>query len=225
MERQSLAVQTRAVLGKKVKKLRRDGFLPGNIFGKNVSSSAVQVSLPDFSAVYDKAGETGLVDLKLGDETRTVLIKNVQLHSVSRLPLHADFHQVNLKEKTTAVIPIELAGESPAVVEKIGLLIQTLNEIEVEALPTELPERLTVEVSGLAEIGQELTVADLKGYDKAKVELLAELSEVVVKVVPAVVEEKEEVKPAEEAAAEGEVPVEGQALTEGETEEGEKKGG
>lgn len=212
-----LEAEKRDITGRKVKKLRRDGVLPANVFGKKVKSQAVQVNLKTFQTIYSEVGETGVVDLVLkGDkEPRPILIQNVQLHPVSDLPLHADLRQVSLKEKVTASIPVEIVGESPAVKEKIGVLIQPLTEVEVEALPTDLPENFEVEVGSLAQVDDALTVGDLKV--PAGVTVLTEAEQVLVKVEPAVQEEPAEPEPAPEegeAAAEGETP-------EGETPEGE----
>ena len=92
--------------------------------------------------------KTGVVELQLKGETkvRPVLIHNVQLHPVTDQPLHADFYQVSLKEKVTTEIPVELVGESPAVKEQAGVLTQPLSEVEVEALPTELPDKFEEDI-------------------------------------------------------------------------------
>ena len=201
-EKVSLKVEKRKVLGKKAKKLRKEGILPANIYGKNVKSLAVQVSLKEFLPVYKKVGETGIVEVMVeGEKTpRHALIHNVQKDPVTDQPLHADFHQVSLTEKITARIPVELVGESPAVAQKLGVLIQPLSEVEVEALPTELPEQFTVDISGLKEVDQAITVGDLK--PPAGVKILTSEKEILVKINPPT---KEEVSPppAEEAPAAG----------------------
>jgi len=201
-EKITLKVEKREILGKKVKKLRREGILPASIYGKNVKSLAVQLYLKDFLPVYKKVGETGIIELNLvGEEKpRHVLIHNVQMDPVSDNPLHVDFRQVLLTERITATIPVELVGESPAVAQKLGVLIQTLSEVEVEALPTDLPEQFTVDVSSLKEVDQAITVGDLK--PPAGVKILTSEKEILVKINPPT---KEEVSPppAEEAAPAG----------------------
>lgn len=208
-----LEVQKRKVLGRKVKKLRRDGLLPANVYGKTVKSVSLEVPVKDFLKVYGEAGETGLIELKVDGETKPVLIHNVQFHPVTGNPLHADFHQVSLTEKTTAVVPIELVGEAPAVEQKIGVLIQTLAEVEVEALPQDFPEHLTVDVSNLNEVNDALTVGDIK-VDTKKVEIKADPSETVAK-IDALAKEEEVVAPA---------AVEGEEGAEAPAEEGEEEG-
>lgn len=212
MEKPKLKAEKRKIEGRKVKKLRKEGILPANLYGKKIKSQSLQVSLKDFQKIYQEIGETGLVDLKIDSETRPVLIHNVQLHPVTGEPLHADFHQVSLTEKTTVTVPIELLGESPAVEQGIGILIQPISEIEVEALPGDLPEHLTIDISRLAQVNEAITVGDLP-IDRKKVEIKAEPSAIVAKIGPL---EKEEVvapPPAEEVPAE-EVPAE-EAIPEG----------
>ncbi len=215
MERPKLQADKRTVTGRKVKKLRREGLLPANVYGKTVKSQALEVPVKDFQKIYGLVGESGLVDLAVGAEVKPVLIHNVQLDPVSDEPLHVDFHQVSLTEKTTAMIPVELAGEPPAVEQKIGILIQPLSEVEVEALPQDLPEHLTVDVSKLVNVGDSVTVADIV-VDK-KVEILTNAEELVAK-IDALAKEEEIVPP---TPAEGEEAVEGETPAEGEVAEGE----
>lgn len=226
-DRTSLSVKKRTVFGKKLKNLRREGLLPGNVYGKGMPSTAVEVPLKEFEAVYKDTGESGLVDLKLEGETRPVLIKNVAYQSLSKIPLHADFYQVNLKEKVKTMIPLEIMGEPKAVTEKIGLLLTPLSEVEVEALPTDLPEKIEVNVENLAAVGDQITVEQLK--IPSGVEVLTDPGQVVVKIDELVSKEAQEQAAAEEAAAEaakeegsaveGEQPAEGEAPKE----EGQQK--
>ena len=215
MKRPQLKAEERTVLGKKVKKLRREGFLPGNVYGKGLNSVALQVKLPEFKDVYKEAGETGLVDLSYGDKKKPVLIKNLQMNHATQTLLHVDFYQVNLKEKVKAMVPIVLIGEAQAVTDKVGLVLQNLNDVEIEALPDNLSENIEVDITALAEIGQQVTVADLKAPEG--VEILTDPAQTVAKVVEETVEEVEPEEPAE-----GEEGTEGEAA-EGETKEGEEK--
>lgn len=215
MKRPKIIAEKRETLGRKVKKLRREGLLPANLYGKKIKSLALQLKIDDFQKIWREAGETGLVEVEIEEKIHPVLIHNVQIHPVSGFPLHVDFHEVSLTEKTTARVPIELVGESPAVEQKIGVLIQPLSEVEVEALPADLPEKLTVDISGLTEVDHAVTVADIL-LDKERVKILAELKEVVAKVVASTKEEIVVPPPTEEvvSAEEGVAPVEG-ALAEG----------
>jgi large subunit ribosomal protein L25 len=101
--------------------LRKQGILPSNLFGKKIKSQALQIALNEFEKVWKEVGESGLIDIEVGEKVHPVLIHNVQIHPVSGMPLHADFHEVSLTEKTTAKVPIELIGESPAVKQNLRI--------------------------------------------------------------------------------------------------------
>jgi large subunit ribosomal protein L25 len=219
MKHPLLTSEPRTVLGKKVKKLRREGLLPANVYGKGLESTAIQVKLSDFQAIYKEVGETGLVDLKVGDSTKPVLIKNLQQSFPLHIPLHVDFYQVNLKEKVKTNVPVVLTGEPTAVTEKLGMLLQTLAEVEIEALPAELPENVEISVEHLAAVDEQITVADLKAPQG--VAILTAEDQVVAKIGELVVEEPEPVAPAEGEEGEAAEGAEG----EGETGEAKEDGG
>jgi len=204
MKTLNLKSEKRKVFGRKVKKLRQQDILPANIYGKKIKSQALQVDLKEFLEVYQQAGETGVVYLTVAGnkDPYSVLINNLQTHPVSDLPLHIDFRQVDLKEKVQVAIPIELINEAPGV-SKGGILVQLMNEVEVEALPTDLPDKIEVDISGLEEIGNSIAIKDLK-VDKAKVKILVENLDQLVVNIEAQKEEEEEEKPTEEVPAEGE---------------------
>lgn len=210
--RPQLKADKRTITGRQVKTLRRQGILPANVFGKKTKSLSLQISISDFTKVADEAGETGLVDLMIKGETssRPVLITNIHTHPVTSHPLHADFHQVDLTQKVTANIPVELTGASPAVKEKSAVLITLLDAIEVEALPADLPDQFAVDISGLKEFNDSVLVSDLK-VDTASVTIKADPAAQIVMVQQP--KEKEVAPPAPaEVPIEGEVtpPVEGE---------------
>lgn len=223
MEQIPLAAQKRSVLGHKVKKLRKDGFIPAHVFGHKIKTVHVQVKTGEFHKVFEKAGETGIISLSVDSEKRPVLVRNLQIHPVTDEPLHIDFYQVNLTEKVKVNVPLEIVGESPAVEKKIGLLLTPVSEVEIEALPADLPENIEVDISKLSEIGSEIKVKDLK-VDRSKVEVLtdeelvvAQVGELVTKEMEALEAEveAEQAEAAAEAPAEGEEKVEGEAAEEG----------
>lgn len=199
MKHTKLVVEKRKILGKKVKQLRRDGIIPANVYGKNIKSQAVQVKADEFLKIHDEVGETGLVDLTIGEEVIPVLIQHVNTDFRHQI-LHADFYQVNLKEKVKAAVPLEVIGEPKAVTDKAGLLMNILSEVEVEALPEELPERIEVNVEHLTNVDDQITVAELKV--PAGVEILTDKEQVVSKIGELVTKEAQEEAAAEEAAAE-----------------------
>jgi len=214
MKRENLKVEKRKILGKKVRRLRKEGITPANVYGKDIKSQAVQLPAKDFMAVFAKSGETGLVDLDLEGKIIPVLIQNVYKDYRGNI-LHADFFQVNLKEKVKASIPIEAVGEPKAVVDKIGILMNIISEIEVEALPTDLPENIEVNVEHLANIGDQITVSGLKVPQG--VEVLTDAGQIVAKIDELVSKEAQE-QAAQEAAAAEAAKAEG---TEGEAAEGQ----
>lgn len=225
-----LQVNKRKITGRKVKTLRREGIIPANIYGKDVKSLAIQLPVKEFHKAFKVAGETNIIELKIDKDAkvRSVLVNNIHRHPVTDYYLHIDFHQVDLTKKVTVNIPVELKGDAPAV-SKGGVLIHQINEVEVEALPTDLPDQFTLDISKLEDIGQSLTLKDLK-VDTKKVTIVAEnLDEVVVQVEEP--KKEEEVVPETEEVAEGEegeTPAEdeeGDATTKGDAKDGEAKDG
>lgn len=209
MQKHKLTAEKRALLGRKVKKLRQSGKIPGTVYGKDIASLSVAVTAADFDKIYKEAGTTGIVELTLDKETRPILIHHVQSHPVSGNILHVEFHQINLKEKVKTRVPLEFTGEAPAVSEKKGVVLPQLDEIEIEALPTDLPEKIEVDISGLAQVGQEIRVKDLKL--PTGIEVLTEPEAIVLNVGELVSKAAEEAAAEEAAAAAAQVaaPVEG----------------
>ncbi len=226
MQEVKLKAEKREVLGRKVKNLRKEQLIPANVYGKNTKSVAVSLKKDEFKKVFSEAGETGIVKLTVGKEKeeRPILIQNIQRDPLTEEPLHVDLRQIILTEKITAMVPVELSGEAPAVQQKLGILIQTVSEIEVEALPMDLPEHFMVDVSKLVKVGDEVTLKDLS-FDRAKIKPLVEEDLVLARIEPLAEEEKVVVPAAEEVPAEGEaVPTEGaEKPAEGEEKPEEKK--
>jgi large subunit ribosomal protein L25 len=200
-----LTVEKRTVLGKKVKQLRRAGTLPGNVYGKGLPSVAIQMKTAEFQDLYKQVGETGLIDVVVDGARHPSLVKNLQMEYPLRIPLHVDFYEVNLKEKVKTMVPLSFVGEPAAVTEKIGILLQPLSEVEVEALPEELPEMIEVNVEKLAAIDDHILVSDLKVADG--IEILSEATQTVAKIAEPVQAEPE--PEPEPEVAEGEAGAEG----------------
>jgi len=209
MKNPKLEAQKRKILGRKVKKLRAEGVLPANIYGKKVKSAAIQVDLKEFEKIYREAGETGIINLKVKGEqkSRPVLVHNLQLDPVTDLPLHADFRQIKLKEKTTVEVPVELVGEALAEKEGVGILVTLLNSLEVEAFPSDLPEKLEVDVSKLEKVDDVVRIKDIK-IDEKKIKIKAGENEIVAKIEPRAKEEEVAPPPAEEKPVDEEAPKE-----------------
>jgi len=200
----TLKVDLRTVVGRKVKTLRKKGILPLSLYGKEEKSLSLQGDLKEALAVFQKAGETGLVELNIAKEVkpRTVLLKNPQFDPVTDLLIHLDLHQVKMTEKVTVTVPVELVGISPAAEKGEGVLVHILNEIEIEALPADLPEKFNADVTKLEKVNDSIAVKDL-GIDTKKITVKTGLEQVVAKVDAL---KEEEPEPAPVAA-----PVEGEA--------------
>lgn len=219
MDKHTLKAEKRKILGQKVKTLRKEGILPANIYGKKVKSLAIQISMKEFEKVHKEAGETGIIEISVDKSKRPVLINNVQMHPVTDIPIHIDFLQIDLKEKVTADVPVDLIGESPAEKSGLGTVVQQINEIEVEALPTDLPEKFEIDLSKLTKVDMAVLVKDLD-VDKKKVEIKSDAEQILVKVepprkeeeviVPVETEEEGEAEEGEEPSEEGKTPEEGE---------------
>jgi large subunit ribosomal protein L25 len=158
---QELTAQSRTQLGKSVKTLRKSGFLPAVVYGEGVPSQPVIISYKEFVAALNAAGESTLVNLEVDGKPFNVLIHDVSYDPVSDLPIHADFHAVRMDKLIRAHVPLEFIGESPAVKDDGGVLVRVVQELEVEALPQNLPHELTVDLSVLKTIGSTLHVKDI----------------------------------------------------------------
>ncbi len=223
MEQIELKVQKRNIVGKKVKALRAKGLLPAILYGHQVKPQTLSVTNSDFEKIYQKAGTSSLVDLKIEDEKPIkVLIHEPQLHPVSDKPLHVDFYQVKMTEKIKTEIPIKIVGEAPAVKELGANLIANKDSLGVECLPQDLISEIEVDVSGLKNFEDRIIVKQLN--IPAKIDVLDDPEEVV-----AVVEESQTEKELEEMDQEEAAVVEKEAIekmeTEAEAEKGEKAEG
>ena len=217
MNKYILKADKRLLTGSKVKKLRRQGVIPANVFGHTIKSQAIQVSEVEFNRIYKDAGETSLIWLKVEgeDKERPTLIKGLTNNPTTGKKYHVDFHQVNLKEKVTANVPVEVVGEAQMVKDGLAVLDINLHEIEVEALPTDIPESVIFDISALKEIGDRLKLSDVKL--PSEVTVLTDLETIIVALGAP---QKEEAPLVEEAPAEAEVT--GAVPAEGEAKEGEK---
>ncbi|MCJ7677451.1 MAG: 50S ribosomal protein L25 [Anaerolineales bacterium] len=201
-----IKAEARAVIGKQVKALRRAGLVPAVIYGAGLEPIAIELKSREAERALARATGATLFDLELGGETHKVLVREVQRHSIRRDLRHVDFLKVAMDKLIRAVVPIELSGEAPAVKTLGGVLVSGVQSIEVEALPADLPDRVTISIDVLAKIDDKVTVADLalgKG-----VRVLTSADDVVARVIYQAIEVIEEpVKEAVAVAAEPEVIV------------------
>lgn len=217
MTKHTLKAQPRLVVGRHVKQLRRQGWVPANVFGKDATSTNVQIEEKPLLQFLKEAGESSLMYLQVaGDKTdRPVMIAELRRDPVTERLLHVGLHQVNLKEKISTAVPVKLIGEAPAEKEKQGILVQLLDEVEIEALPADMPEAVEINVAGLAAVNDAVYVKDIQV--DAKLTVKSDSEAIVAKIEPLAAEEPKEAPPV--AVGEGEVPAEGEAA---QVAEGEK---
>jgi large subunit ribosomal protein L25 len=204
MEQIVLDAELRNITGRAVKHLRREGYVPAVVYGHRTDPVSLQVSERALHQALRVAGTNRLITLNVpGQESpKMVLVRELQRDALSHAMLHVDFYEVVMTEKITAEVPIVLIGESKLVKSGGGLLFQGLDAIEVECLPGDLPQQVEIDLVGLLEIDQTIMVRELKLGDA--VQVLTDLNEVVVKILPPEAEEVEEA-PAPTEAAEVEV--------------------
>jgi large subunit ribosomal protein L25 len=157
-----LRAERRAVVGKKVRGLRRQGLLPANVYGPGVESTALQLPARETEATLRRVTASTLLGLVVdGAAPRQVLVRHVQRHPVGDQALHIDFFAVAMDQTMRTAVPLHFVGEAPAVAQFEGTLVHNLDAIEVECLPGDLPERVEVDLTGLAELHSMLHVRDL----------------------------------------------------------------
>ena len=211
-----------------VGELRRAGNVPAVLYGHGIEAQSVSIEMRAFMKLLPKAGYTTIINLVLDDKKEhPVFIRDVQFHPVKSTVMHVDFYQVRMDEKVTAKVPLKFIGESAAVKDMAGTLVRSMDELEVEALPIDLPHELEVDISTIKDFDTQLHVSNItlpKG-----VVALAEADEVIALVQPPRSEAEmdslsEEVKEDVEAVegVKKEEPVEEGA--EGEAKPEEKKG-
>jgi large subunit ribosomal protein L25 len=164
MEGIELKVQKRKVLGKKVKRLRREGIIPAVLYGHGIEPIPLQVEERELNRVLTRAGEHRLIALKIGRSRKRqrALIRDLQWDVITSRPLHVDFYAVVMTEKLTTEVPLIFVGEAPAVVQEGAILLQGLDMVEIECLPGDLIEAIEVDLSELKEVDQAIYVKDLR---------------------------------------------------------------
>ena len=212
-----LKASTRQLIGKRSRRLYREGKLAAVVYGHNTEPTALVLDKLEFQKVFVKSGRTHLVDLVVdGNRTDKVLVREIQTHPRRLGPIHVDFYQVNLTETIEVEVPVHLTGESAAVKRGDADILQPLHSIRVECLPSDIPEAFEVDLTPLEEIEAELRVSELTVPRGVK--LLDDPEDLVVKIV-----HKREMKIEEEVpAAEAAVPAEGEEAAEGEAPEAEE---
>jgi large subunit ribosomal protein L25 len=191
-EQVELTAEKRTVLGKHVRQLRRQRWVPGIMYGHGFDPVPLQFEGRRLRQVLSQVGGSQLVSIKVKGEKQpeTALVRDVQRDPIRGTLLHVDFYRVRMTERLTAEVPLAIVGESPIVEAREGILLQGLSAIEVECLPGDLVDAIEVDLSDLVEIDQALYVRDLAV--PAGIDVLTDLDEMIVRVVPLEAEEVEE---------------------------------
>jgi large subunit ribosomal protein L25 len=180
-DKHEIKAESRSVLGRKVKKLRKEGFVPATVYGKGLESKSIQFVTGELEKMFQELGESTLVEVNLDEKEKLpILFRNPQYHPVEGNLLHIDCYKVNLKEKITATVPLEFVGESLAV-KNGNILVTVTDEVEIEALPADLPEKIEVDLSVLEGLESIITIKDLK-IDTSKLTMITDIEQLVVKV-------------------------------------------
>lgn len=195
-----LRAKARNIFGKKLNSVRKRGELPAILYGQGVSNLPLFVNRSEFKKVWEKAGETTLIRLFLEDEKdpHNVLIHDVALDPVNAEFYHIDFYQVRLDQKIMARVPLVWVGDSPAVIDEGGVLVKALQELEVRALPQDLPHEIVADISSLKTFEDVIFVKDVRVPNG--VEVIENPEVIVASVVPPRTEE--ELKSLEEKVVE-----------------------
>lgn len=181
--------------------LRKEGSLPAVLYGPKTKNLSLQTNKKEFEKIYQETGTSSLISLEVENGKKFIaLIHGIQKHPISNDFIHIDFYQPDLEKETEAEIPLEFIGSAPAEKELGGTLVKNIKEIEVKALPQNLPHDIKVNIEGLKTFEDSILVKDLKVPEGVKI--LKESDEVVVSVfAPQKVEEELE-KPIEEKVEE-----------------------
>ncbi|MDZ4285121.1 MAG: 50S ribosomal protein L25 [Patescibacteria group bacterium] len=212
----TLHAERRTKRGKRLRHLRAAGMLPAVLYGPKEETTSLSLSRSEFEKVFKEAGESTVITLAGLDEDKDVLVQDIAYHPVSNAPLHVDFYAIERGKKVTVNVPLTFIGEAPVL--KIGgTFTKVLYELEVEAMPKDLPHEIEVDVSSLAEFDSHLTVGDVRVPPNVTVHNNAAD---IVAVASEVIEEVDEpVAPVDMSAIE----VEEKGKKEEDGEEGEKK--
>lgn len=208
-----LSAESRGVFGKHVRRLRRQGLVPANIYGHG-ASRAIQAPSRVLEHLLAHGGRTGLISIAVNGKSETALMKGLQRDPRSGQIIHIDFQAVSMTESVTSVVPVRFVGESPAVTKLDGVMTHPRTEVHITARAQDLPEAIEVDLSTIQELHGAIHVADLA--QSASYQIVDAPEEVLAIVLPPKVE-VEEVEVAEEEAAAAEAAEAGGETAEGET--------
>jgi large subunit ribosomal protein L25 len=161
MSHSELKVEKRIIIGNQVRKLRRDGIIPCVVYSNAITPINIQINIGEFIKVYKEAGKTHVIDLFVDGKAIPTIVQDLDINPITQQVRHVDFLAVNLKEKVVAFVPVKIIGEARGVKENGLVLTQNTKEIEVLALPDNIPDTISIDVTNLYQIGDNLSVGDL----------------------------------------------------------------
>ena len=194
----TISAKTRKIFGRKVRKLRENGILPGIVYGPGLKNISLELNLKEFKDSYKLAGESSLISLNLSDKNKKilVLVRDVETDPLTGESIHVDFYQPRLEEKVVVTVPLVFKGESPAVKNLGGTLVKSITELEIKALPQDLPHKIDVDIEKLKTSDDDILIKDL--IVPSGVEILRGAEDVVASISLSEDVEEELEKPIEE---------------------------
>jgi large subunit ribosomal protein L25 len=202
-----LSATVRTQLGRAVKALRKDGMVPAELYGHGIKNEHVAVSMKDLRKVLRHAGETSIIDLTVAGKKHPVFIHDVLRNPITDSIENVDFYRVRMDQKIKIKVPLVFTGEAPGVKEKGGVLVRSLAELEIEALPADIPHNIEVDLTKLADIGSSLHVSELTIPGEVRVMVKPEF---VVATITARMTEEQEAALAAKGADVGDIKTEGE---------------
>jgi large subunit ribosomal protein L25 len=183
-EKVELKAQRRTVLGRQVKQLRREGWVPGVMYGHGFDSVSLQFEEHSVERLLSHVGGSQLVSIKVAGqkEPEMALVRDIQRDVIKGTVLHVDLYRVQMTERLTAEIPLVIIGESPVIRQHEGILLQGISAIEVECLPGDLVDEIAVDLADLQEVGEGVYVRDLA--IPSGIDVLTDTDEMIVRIVP-----------------------------------------
>jgi large subunit ribosomal protein L25 len=186
-----------------IRKIREEGNIPAVLYGKNIKSKAIVVNAADFVKIIRESGRNGLIKIKVNGEEHSVMLHDIQKDPLRNEIIHADFHVVDMKTEVEVNVNVHLVGEASGVKDG-GVLQQSLHQLSIRALPTNIPPSIEVDISHL-QVGQTITVGDIQA--NGKYEINHEPTEVIASILPPKQEEEihsgEQQEPGQPEAMEG----------------------
>ena len=169
--------------------LRKKNLIPAVFYGAKEASTPIKIKYNEFMSTYDVAGESSIINIKEGSNDHEALIHDVQFDAVSGKPIHVDFYVIEKGKKLTIHVPVSFVGESPAEKTLGGVLVKVMYEIEISALPKDLPSEIEVDISSLVDFESQIRTGEIKLPEGVELEVS---DDEVVALVQEPKEEKEE---------------------------------